>query len=89
MPASSRKRNKGKDRKAKKAAEKEEAAMVELQKTWHGWARGNMGPWGGMEILDIPCKHGFSDVVRYPTNLILFQNLLIICVCVYGNLMLC
>ena len=64
MPASSRKRNKGKERKAKKAAEKEESALVELQQTWR-WARGNMGSSGdtGIYPLCIQCKHGLGEVV--------------------------
>ena len=58
MP-SSRKRNKGKERKAKKAAEKEEAAIVELQQIWQGWVRGNMSG----SSVSIQCNHGLVEVV--------------------------
>ena len=40
MPASSRKRNKGRDRKAKKAAEKKEAVRIMAYNRWCNWARG-------------------------------------------------
>jgi len=58
MPASSRKRNKGKDRKAKKAAEKEVAKRVEAKNTWYNWARGNMSG-----AVFIECNHGFGEVL--------------------------
>jgi len=53
MPASSRKRNKGRDRKAKK----EEAERMELQKVWRGWAQGDMSG-----AVFIQCNHGFGEV---------------------------
>ena len=59
MP-SSRKRNKGKERKAKKAAEKEEAAIVELQQIWQGWVRGNMSG----SSVSIQCNHGLVGGTR-------------------------
>jgi len=57
MPASSRKRNKGKDRKAKKAMEKEEAERVKMQQTWQKWARGFMSG-----AAFIQCNHGFGEL---------------------------
>lgn len=51
MPASSRKRNKGKDRKAKK----EEAALHNL---WCGWTQGDMSG-----AFSIQCNHGFGELV--------------------------
>jgi len=62
MPASSRKRNKGKERKAKQAAGKEKAERVKMQHTWHSWALGNMGLCGGGTTFNIPCSHGFAVV---------------------------
>lgn len=81
MPASSRKRNKGKERKAKKAAEKEgtarelEAAEADLCSTWQNWFRGNMIHTGdGFPMIQ--CN---LELVKryYLTNLILFQVSLI------------
>jgi len=57
MPASSRKRNKGKERKAKK----EEAERVGLQMVWRAWARGDM-LYGGPTTI-IQCNHGFGEAV--------------------------
>ena len=59
MPASSRKRNKGKDRKAKR----EESKRVLIYNTWHDWARGNMGK----EVIQ--CNHGLETTIpeTYPT----------------------
>ena len=58
MPASSRKRNKGKERKAKQATKKVEAQWAEVNNTWHDWARGDM-----TDTFSIQCKHGFDEVV--------------------------
>ena len=64
MPASSRKRNKGRDRKAKKAAEEaeaerglEEARRTRVNNMWQDWARGDIG------TLSIKCNHGLDEVV--------------------------
>ena len=54
MPASSRKRNKGKDRKAKR----EESKRVLIYNTWHDWARGDMG-----EAVVIRCNHGLETTI--------------------------
>jgi len=40
MPASSRKRNKGKERKAKQQAKKEESERADAHKLWRGWVKG-------------------------------------------------
>ena len=53
MPATSRKRNKGKDRKAKK----EETERVKMHNMWQSWARGGMGG------ISIQCNHGFGELV--------------------------
>jgi len=65
MPASSRKRNKGKERKAKKAAEKEVAIQEQneverrwLMNSWQNWIRGDIK--GG---LTIQCSHGLEEVL--------------------------
>ena len=54
MPASSRKRNKGRDRKAKK----EESKRVAMYNIWQKWARGNMGSAGVIQ-----CKHDLVTTV--------------------------
>ena len=59
MPASSRKRNKGRDRKAKKAAEKEEAERVKIYDGWQNWAR---GLWANGTVVT-QCNHGFDELV--------------------------
>ena len=54
----SRKRNKGKERKAKreeKELERIENERVKVSNTWLGWAQGKMGV---DEIDVIQCKHG-------------------------------
>ena len=64
----SRKRNKGRDRKAKKAeleAEKIESDRVKVRIEWEGWARG-YEIMSGMKVIQ--CIHGFS------TNLISCEN---------------
>ena len=56
MPSSSRKKNKGRDRKAKKA----EAERVANYNTWQGWASGrNMGATGE----HVQCSHGLEATV--------------------------
>jgi len=55
MPASSRKRNKGKDRKAKK----EESKRVTLYNTWQKWACGDMG----RNRISIQCNHGVDTTI--------------------------
>jgi len=63
MPATSRKRNKGKERKAKKA----ESERVLCYKSWQGWARGNVGlaTFGGSidmgaTVQHVQCSHGLE-----------------------------
>ena len=60
MPPSSRKRTKGKERKAKKEAklevEKMNAQKV-LQTVWRVWAQGSIGLCGKL------CNHGFDSMV--------------------------
>ena len=62
MPASSRKRNKGKERKAKKA----ESERVLCYKSWHNWACGNVGlaTFGGVDmgatVQHVQCSHGLE-----------------------------
>ena len=74
MPASSRKRNKGRDRRAKKAAKEGETAMIELQKTWRRWEQGNMGS------CNIQCKHGFGEVLPNKSHPVLtFIDYLSVC----------
>ena len=68
MPASSRKRNKGRDRKAKKAAEKEEAERVKMFNKWQGWTHAKRTD--GIAIIQ--CNHGF-DVWYCQRYLIQFQ----------------
>ena len=58
MP-SSRKRNKGKERKAKKAAEKEETKNVAIYHSWQKWACGDMG----QNQVTIQCNHGFVTTI--------------------------
>ena len=41
MPAASRKRNKGKDRKAKQIAKKEENERVDANRYWRSWCASN------------------------------------------------
>jgi len=53
MPASSRKRNKGKDRKAKQAAEKEESNRKGMYNTWRSWVIG--------KSTGSRCNHGFGS----------------------------
>ena len=62
MPAASRKRNKGKERKAKK----KEVENGKSYNSWQCWARGK-NPNG---VVIFPCNHGLAEVPR--TNLILF-----------------
>ena len=62
MPASSRKRNKGKDRKAKKAAKEEESKRIQIYNEWQDLAKGNLMSSGGME-LNIPCNHGLGALL--------------------------
>ena len=53
MPASSRKRNKGKDRKAKK----EESKRIEMYNDWQSWARGKSKKIYGVtlgQVLEYP-----------------------------------
>ena len=59
MPASSRKRNKGKDRKAKKAAKEEASKRIQIYNDWQNWARGLRAD--GTVVTQ--CNHGFDDVV--------------------------
>ena len=58
MPASSRKRNKGKDRKAKK----EESKRIQIYNDWQDLAKGNLVSSGGMP-LNVPCNHGLVPVL--------------------------
>ena len=58
MPPSSRKRNKGKDRKAKK--------RIEMYNTWQNWARGESKNLfsGSRQVLEVkPCNHGLVPVL--------------------------
>ena len=67
----SRKRNKGKDRKAKKAeleAEKIESEKVKVRSEWEGWARGYEKT-SGMKVIQ--CIHGFA------TNLISCEKMIL------------
>jgi len=57
MPASSRKRNKGKERKAKK----EESKRMAMYNTWHDWARGDMGNMGLAGVIQ--CNHGIEKTI--------------------------
>jgi len=63
MPASSRKRNKGKDRKAKK----EESKRIEMYNDWQSWARGKSKKIYGVTLgleLEIPqCNHGLIAIL--------------------------
>jgi len=56
MPASSRKRNKGKDRKAKQAAEKEENNRKGMYNTWRSWVQGYPG-----QSIGPRCNHDFGS----------------------------
>jgi len=58
MPSSSRKKNKGKDRKAKKAAEKEEARSIQAYITWRHWASGERAD--GTVVTQ--CNHGLAEI---------------------------
>ena len=61
MPASSRKRNKGKDRKAKK----EESKRIEMYNDWQNWARGKsiiLNVAGVFQRVEL-CNHGFGTVL--------------------------
>ena len=65
----SRKRNKGRDRKAKKAAleaEKVESERSEVRSVWHAWARGLDGSGG----VITPCNHGSLTIPdkNYPVS---------------------
>ena len=59
----SRKRNKGKDRKARKAENK----RVEIRNTWQGWVRGEFDSCTlNTQIIvqcNIQCNHGFADLI--------------------------
>ena len=57
MP-SSRKKNKGRDRKAKQAVKKEESEKVEVYNIWTRWARGNIGSSAG--VIHSHCNHGLE-----------------------------
>jgi len=63
MPASSRKKNKGKDRKAKK----EESKRLKAYNDWQNWARGKSKKIYGIasgQVLEIPqCNHGLVAVL--------------------------
>ena len=64
----SRKRNKGKERKAKKAAleaEKVESERSALRRVWQGWARGDNMSYGERHASNsfIQCNHGFAKIV--------------------------
>lgn len=62
MPASSRKKNKGKERKAKKA----ESERVNCYNNWQDWARGNLSSatFGGVDVgatgEHVQCSHGLE-----------------------------
>ena len=62
MPASSRKRNKGKDRKAKKAANEEASKRIQIYNDWQDLAKGKLVSSDGM-LLNIPCNHGLVAVL--------------------------
>jgi len=62
----SRKKSKGKDRKAKKEASKAENERVRARELWLGWALGKERITG---MPTISCKHGRDDVVM-PDNLL-------------------
>ena len=51
----SRKKNKGKERKAKQAEKEAKARRLEVRRKWHGWARGKVDD----EIVTL-CNHGRS-----------------------------
>ena len=52
MPASSRKRNKGRDRKAKQLAKKEDNERAEAHEIWTGWT------------IPSTCNPGFEIVIQ-------------------------
>ena len=56
MPSSSRKKNKGKDRKAKQAVEKEESNRKGMYNTWSKWVQGYPG-----QSIGPRCNHGFGS----------------------------
>jgi len=56
MPSASRKKNKGKDRKAKKA----EAERVANYNTWRGWASGRIMR---ATIEHVKCSHGLVTII--------------------------
>jgi len=59
MPATSRKRNKGKERKAKKAAAEEaEIQRFKVDILWRSWARGE----DNGTIVVTQCNHGFDEI---------------------------
>ena len=58
MP-SSRKRSKGKERKAKQAVKKEESKNVAIYHSWQKWARGDMG----RNQITIQCNHGLVTTI--------------------------
>jgi len=58
MP-SSRKRSKGKERKAKQAVKKEESKNVAIYHSWQKWACGDMG----QNRVTIQCNHGLVTTI--------------------------
>ena len=60
MPSSSRKKNKGRDRKAKKEAEEAESKRIQMYHTWRSWVIGkSIGIVHGKLVSK--CNHGFGD----------------------------
>jgi len=58
MPSSSRKKNKGKERKAKKEAEEAESKRVTMYNYWSNWASGI-----GSTCNIVQCNHGFDTTI--------------------------
>ena len=55
----SRKRSKGKERKAKKAEKEAEIERAEMRQTWQSWVTVT-GEYNNMSMIN--CNHGFDDV---------------------------
>ena len=66
----SRKRNKGKERKAKKFEAEQVAKRVKARTTWQYWARGEMGlnVGGNCIIQSIECNHGCNVTIPDENN---------------------
>jgi len=80
MPPSSRKRNKGKERKAKQQAKKEESDRANARKFWNGWVKGaecNHGCGVMIPADDHPVSNFMDQFIInfHRKDLVLSQNL--------------